>query len=89
MIGAILETALRFVPLHAEAAEHRRECTCDVCEHHLVAAEPHPWCVLCGSADDIHREPRAQVYLGRAYPLRRVAPWASLCQTCWCHTRVA
>lgn len=89
MIAAIIETALAFAPLHTEAAEHRRECDCDVCIHRAVASEPYPWCVLCTSADDVHREPRALVYCGRPYLGRTLRPWAPLCQSCWSRTRAA
>ena len=89
MIAAIIESALAFVPLHVESAEHRRECDCDVCVHRAVATEPHPWCVFCGSSDDVHREPRTLIFRGRRFFGRAARPHAALCQSCWCATVTA
>ena len=55
MITAIIETALAFVPLHVEAAEHRRECDCDVCTHRAMAAahEGAAKCLESGKKEDV------------------------------------
>jgi hypothetical protein len=89
MLTAILLQAQRFVPLHVEAAEHRRECSCDACAHRAVASEPYPWCVFCTSSEDVHREARALTFVGRPYLGRTAQPYAALCQSCWCKTRAA
>lgn len=81
--------AQRFAPIHVEAAEHRRDCDCDVCTHLSLASEPYPWCVLCESSENVHREARALVYAGRTYFARTLRPYAALCQSCWCKTRAA